>query len=39
VLWRKDLETIRPDAPVTDADDFYRVNYSKFGVGMMTLEQ
>jgi hypothetical protein len=35
----QDLEKTHPDALVTDADGFYRVNYSKLGVRMMTLEQ
>jgi len=35
----QDLETTHPDALVTGADGFYRVNYSKIGTQMMTLEQ
>ena len=35
----QDLETTHPEALVTGADGFYRVNYSKLGVRMMTLEQ
>ena len=35
----QDLETTHPDALVTGADGFYRVNYSKLGVRMMRLEQ
>ena len=35
----QDLETTHPDALVTGANGFYRVNYSKLGVRMMTLEQ
>ena len=35
----QDLKTTHPEALVTGADGFYRVNYSKLGVRMMTLEQ
>ena len=35
----QDLETTYLQALVTGADGFYRVNYSKLGVRMMTLEQ
>ena len=35
----QDLETTHPEALVIGADNFYRVNYSKLGVRMMTLEQ
>ena len=35
----QDLETTHPDALVTGADGFYRVNYSNLGIQMMTLEQ
>ena len=35
----QDLETTHPEALVTGADGFYRVNYSRLGVQMMTLEQ
>ncbi len=35
----QDLETTHPQALVTGRDGFYRVNYSKLGVQMMTLEQ
>jgi len=35
----QDLETTHPQALRIGADGFYRVNYSKLGVRMMTLEQ
>ena len=35
----QDLEVTHPQALVTGADGFYRVNYSGLGVQMMTLEQ
>jgi len=35
----QDLETSHPEALVTGSDGFYRVNYSRLGVSMMTLEQ
>lgn len=35
----QDLEATHPEALVTGADGFYRVNYSGLGVRMMTLEQ
>ena len=35
----QDLEATHPEALVTGADGFYRVNYSDLGVQMMTLEQ